>query len=45
MATETVSKDMIDKKVEEASELFKALAHPLRIKLVCGLIKPINVQY
>lgn len=39
MAKDAVSREMIDKKVEEASELFKALAHPLRIKLICGLIK------
>lgn len=39
MATDAVTREMIDKKVLEASELFKAIAHPLRIKLVCGLIK------
>jgi len=26
-------------KLEEMSEIFKALAHPIRLKITCGLIK------
>ena len=26
-------------KYEEASEIFKALSHPIRLKIVCGLIQ------
>lgn len=30
---------MIKDRYEETSELFKALSHPIRLKIVCGLIK------
>lgn len=30
---------MIKDRDEETSELFKALSHPIRLKIVCGLIK------
>lgn len=34
----------LEAKFEEASEVFKALAHPLRLKLVCGLLKQPGTQ-
>ena len=36
--------DELNKKFEEASVLFKALSHPLRLKLICGLIKEPKTQ-
>lgn len=37
-------KVMLEEKFEEAAGLFKALAHPLRLKLVCGLIRHPSTQ-
>ena len=34
----------LDNKFVDAAALFKALAHPLRLKLVCGLIRQPSTQ-
>ena len=30
---------MVNDKFEKTAEIFKALSHPIRLKIVCGLIK------
>ena len=45
MVEQTVAlQDQLDEKFEDAASLFKALAHPLRLKLVCGLIRQPSTQ-
>jgi ArsR family transcriptional regulator len=45
MADKTVdTATRLEDKFDEAAKLFKALAHPLRLKLVCGLIRQPNTQ-
>lgn len=45
MAEQTVdTATQLEDKFDEAAKLFKALAHPLRLKLVCGLIRQPSTQ-
>lgn len=38
-AEATNTNQAFEEKFEKASQLFKALAHPMRLKLVCGLLR------
>lgn len=44
MADPTVETTQLENKFEDAASMFKALAHPLRLKLVCGLIRQPSTQ-